>query len=62
MVASLVLSGNLLANAGDMGLWVKRSPGKGNSYSLQDSCLGNPIAEEPGGLLSLGLKRIRHMT
>ena len=36
---------NLPANAGDLGSipgW-GRSPGEGNSYSLQCSCLGNPM-------------------
>ena len=23
--------------------WVERSPGEGNGYPLQDSCLGNPL-------------------
>ena len=32
-------------NAGDMGLipGSRRSPGEGNGYPLQDSCLGNPM-------------------
>ena len=32
-------------NAGDLGLipGMGKSPGKGNVYSFQDSCLGNPI-------------------
>ena len=36
---------NLLANAGDMGLipGLGRSPGEGNDYPLQYSCLGNPV-------------------
>ena len=36
---------NLLANAGDMGLipGLGRSPGEGNDYPLQYSCLGNPM-------------------
>ena len=35
---------NLPANAGDPGLLpgLGGSPGEGNGYSLQDSCLGNP--------------------
>ena len=39
--------------AGDLGSipGLGRSPGKGNSYPLQDSCLENPMdREEPGGL------------
>ena len=36
---------NSPANAGDVGLipGLGRSPGKGNGYPLQYSCLGNPI-------------------
>ena len=38
-----------------------RSPGEGHSNPLQHSCLGNPMdREEPGGLQSLGLQRVRH--
>ena len=35
---------NLPANAGDVSLisGLGRSPGEGNGYSLQYSCLGNP--------------------
>ena len=36
-----------------------RSPGEENEYSLQYSCLGN-LTEEPGGLQSIGLQRVRH--
>ena len=31
-----------------------RSPGEENGNSLQYSCLENPMAEEPGGLQSMG--------
>ena len=31
-----------------------RSPGEGNGNPLQYSCLENPMAEEPGGLQSMG--------
>ena len=45
--ASLVAQSvkNLPANAGDMGLipGSGRSPGDGNGYTLQYSCLGNPM-------------------
>ena len=36
---------NLTANAGDTGLILGkgRSPGEGNGYPLQYSCLGNPM-------------------
>ena len=37
----------------------RRSPGEGNGYPLQYSCLENPIdTEEPGGLQSLGSHRV----
>ena len=47
--------------AGDGGLipGLERSPGEGNGYPLQCSCLENPI-EEPGGLLFMGLHRVGH--
>ena len=53
---------NLPANAGDMGLIPEsgRSPGEGNGYSLQFTCLGNPGTEEPGRLQSMGSQRIVH--
>ena len=35
------------------------SPGEGNGKTLQDSSLGNAMAEEPGGLQSMGLKKSR---
>ena len=37
-----------------------RSPGLGNGSSLQDSCLENPMDEEPGGLQSMGSQRVGH--
>ena len=37
-----------------------RSPGGGHGNSLQCSCLGNPMTDEPGGLQSIGLHRVRH--
>ena len=53
---------NLPANIGDMSLisGLERSPGEGNGHPLQYSCLGNPTAEEPGGLQSMGLQRVGH--
>ena len=40
---------------------LERAPGEGNGNPLQYSCLGNPIqTEEPGGLQSVGLQRVRH--
>ena len=46
-------------NAGDPGLipGLGRSPGEGNGYPLQYSCLKSPI-EEPGGLQCMGLQRV----
>ena len=35
----------------------RRSPGEGNGYPLQNSCLENLTAEEPGGLQSIGSQR-----
>ena len=56
---------NLPANAGDTrdvgsipGL--RRSPGEGNGNPLQDSFLGNPWTEEPGGLQSIVSQRVGH--
>ena len=39
-------------NARDLGLILGsgRSPGEGNGYPLQYSCLENSMMEEPGGL------------
>ena len=49
-------------SAGDLDLihGSGRSPGKGNDYPLQYSCLENPRGREPGGLLSMGLHRVGH--
>ena len=54
-----------LANAGDirnMGSipGLGRFPGEGNGNSLQYSCQGIPWTEEPGGLQSMVLQRVRH--
>ena len=48
-------------NAGDPGLIMGsvRSPGKGNAYPLQFSCLRIPWTEEPGVLPSIGSQRVR---
>ena len=48
-------------DAGDTGLipGSGRSPGIGNCNPLQYSCLGNHWTEEPGGLQSTGLQRVR---
>ena len=37
-----------------------RSPGKGNGYPFQDSCLENSRTAEPGGLESMRLQRVAH--
>ena len=49
-------------NEGDPGLipGLRRSPGEGNGYPLQCSCLENPWTEDPGGLQSMGSQRVRH--
>ena len=46
-------------NAGDLSSipGSSRFPGEGNGYRLQFSCLENSM-EEPGGLQSVGLKRV----
>ena len=56
---------NLPANAGDAGdseliFQLGRSPGEGNGNSPQYSCLEDPMIEEPRGLQSMGLQRVRH--
>ena len=53
-----------VANAGDardaaLILGLGRSSGEGNGNPLQNSCLGNPMDKEPGGLQSVGLQRVR---
>ena len=52
---------NSPASAGDVGSipGSGRCPGERNSNAVQYSCLENPI-EEPGGLQSMGLRRVRH--
>ena len=55
---------NMLANAGDIRdvdsiPRLGRSPGRGHGDPLQDSCLENPWTEEPGGLQSIELQRVR---
>ena len=49
-------------NAEDLGLipGLERSPGEGNGYPLQYSCLRIPWTEEPGGIQSMELERIGH--
>ena len=47
------------ANAGDIGSipGLGRS-GEGNGNPLWHSCLGNPMAEKPGGLQSMGSQEL----
>ena len=47
-------------NGGDMGLITRlgRSPGEGNGYPLQYSCLENPWTEEPGVYSPWGHKKL----
>ena len=40
--------------------WIGRSPGGEHGYLLQYSCWEIPMREEPGGLQSKGLHRVRH--
>ena len=49
-------------SAGDLGSipGPGRSPGEGNGYPLQYSCLKNSMTEETGGLQPMGLQRVRH--
>ena len=49
-------------NSGDMDsiLGYRRSPGEGNGNPLQYSCLRIPWTEEPGGLQSMGSRKVRH--
>ena len=35
-------------------------PEEGNGYTLQCSCLENPMDREPGRLQSTGVQRVRH--
>ena len=35
----------------------ERSPREGNGNPLQNSCLENPMKEEPGGLQSMGVTK-----
>ena len=49
-------------NAGDPGsiLGLGRSPGEGNGYPLQYTCLENSIDRKPGRLQSMGSQRVGH--
>ena len=49
-------------NSGDLGLIPAsgRSPGEGNGYPLQYSCLRIPWTEDAGGLQSMGSQGVRH--
>ena len=52
-----------VCNAGDPGsiTGLGRSPGEGNGYPLQYSCLGNPMDRGAWGLQSLGSQRVGHI-
>ena len=55
----------LPANSGDAGdrssiPGSRRSAGVGNGNPFQYSCLEKPWADEPVGLQSMGLQRVRH--
>ena len=39
---------------------LRRPPEVGNGNPLQYSCLANSMTEEPGGLQSMELQRVRH--
>ena len=58
----MLMAKNLPANAGDAGLipGLGRSPREGNGYPLQYLRLEILWTEEPGGLQSMGLQRVRH--
>ena len=49
-------------NAGDPGSipGSGRSPGKGNGYPFQYSCLENSVAEETGRLQPMGSQRVEY--
>ena len=49
-------------NAGHPGLIpeLEKSPGEGNGYHSSLLAWGLPWTEEPGGLQSMGLQRVRH--
>ena len=51
-----------ICNAGDWGSipGLEDSPGEGNGYPLQYSCLENSWTKEQGGLQSVGLQRVGH--
>ena len=53
---------NLPANAGDTGSipGLGRSPGEGNDYPLQYSCLGNPMDRGAWQAVAHGVTRVRH--
>ena len=56
------ISKEFSCNAGDACLipGSERSPGEGNGNPLQYSCLGNPRTEEPGGLQSIGVAKVKY--
>ena len=63
---NVILGGTVVknppVNAGDASSipGVGRSPGGGNGYPLQYSCLKNSMTEEPGRLQSVGSQRVSY--
>ena len=57
MVKNLPVSAGHISDVSSS-LGLGRSPGGGLGNPLQYSCLENPMAEEPGGLQSVGSKRV----
>ena len=51
-----------VCNVGDLGSipGSGRSPGEGNGYSCQYSCLENFMDKKAGGLWSMGSQRVGH--
>ena len=48
-------AGDAVSNPG-----LGRSPGEGNGYPLQYSCLENSMREEPGGLQTMQSQRVKY--
>ena len=59
MVKNLPTNAGDLRDVGSIPGW-GRCPGEGNGNPLWYSCLENPRTEEPGGLQSVALLRVRH--
>ena len=59
MVKNLPTNVGYIRDTGSI-LGLERSPGEGHGNPLWYSCLENPRTEEPGGLQSVALLRVRH--